>query len=246
MKLLALGAATAAALALAAPAATKWPERAIVCGADACRTFTDRATLEQIPGGEATRPLGRPSPYYRVEIVTRAPGEEPHSFFSYYVPAANAMAWSENGLVRLHPIFGPEANGVMRRLTRGLEPFGPPRIVSAQVGGRKVPGSAAQTYLGLFDPRAAAPLAESPADWIGIELRSRAGSPWTDGSPDLVYSPSTNLLEQGGRRVELSADVAVDVEAARELAPSRGSRFPWLTVALAFFAATALASLRLR
>jgi hypothetical protein len=232
-------------LAIAAPAWAKEPIRATFCGASGCRTFEDRATLNRIPGGEATTPVGPAAPYYRVEIVNGEEGGATHSFFMYYVPSANAMAWDEpEGVMRYHPIFGSPTINLMRRLTRELEPFPRPVVARAVVGGRHVTGAAAQTYLQLFDALPEAPLAESPNDWVLIDLRSSRPSPWTDGTTDLVFSPSANLLERGWTRVKLPDAVAADVEAARAIAGQERSWLPALAVAPLGVAAVALVLLR--
>ena len=209
-----------AALAAAAPALAKEPIRATFCGASGCRTFEDPATLNMIPGGEGTVPLGPAVPYYRVEIVAGERGnpQNQHSFFTYYVPSADAMAFEEpEGVMRYHPIFGAPTINLMRRLTRGLEPFPRPVVTRANVGERLVRGEAARSYLELFDALPESEPAEAPNDWIYIDLRSTRPSPWTDAKIDLVYSPGENLLERGWTRVKVPAAIAADVEAARAL-----------------------------
>jgi hypothetical protein len=115
--------------ALLAPAGASAKElvAATVCGASGCRTVTDRAMLNEIPGGEEVTGLGAPAAYYRLNLVTAEPNGRRHGFTTYYVPSAKAMSWSEDGLYRLHPIYGQRANGVMRRITTGLEPYAAPR-----------------------------------------------------------------------------------------------------------------------
>lgn len=219
MRVAVAAASIAAALAAATPAVAKEPVRATFCGASGCRTFEDRATLNMVPGGEATTPLGPAAPYYRVEIVNReGPRGPEYSFFEYYVPSANAMAWEEpESVMRFHPIFGAATNDLMRRLVRGLEPFPRPTVTRVDVGGRRVSGDAAQSSLDLFDPFPRSSVAESPDDWISIDLRSSRPSPWTDVGTDLVYSPSANALERGWTRVKVTAALAEDVEAGRVL-----------------------------
>ena len=87
--------------------------------------------------------------------------------------------------------------------------------------------------------------AESPDDWIGIDLRSPAKSPWTDGRPDLMYSPSENLLELGYTHVELPGGIAADVEGARAL-DGTTRRGPWLLAPVAALALALLALIAFR
>ena len=235
----------AAALAFPAPAAAKEPIRATICGATACTTVTDRGTLRWIPAGEASEPLGRAAPYYRVELVAGEYGNphNQHSFAMYYVPSENAMAWAESGTIRLHPIFGEPTTKLMRELVAGLRPFPAPRLATVHVGGRRVDAHAAQSYLRLYEQTKESPLAESPTDWIRVDLSSAALSPWTDGGPDLVYSPSANLLEIGGKRVAVPDGLADDIEARRVLDHS-SSTFPWGTLGLSARGALVLATIR--
>jgi hypothetical protein len=210
--------AVALALALPAPVAAKEPIRATICGESGCATVTDKAMLREIPGGENTVALGAAAPYYRVTVVNGEPNGATHSFSSYYIPSANGMAWDEQGLVRLHPIYGDKATGVMRQLTADVEPFPAPRLTAAIVGDRRVTGAAAQTYLSLFSVREdGEAAAEPPTDWVGIDLRSRRGSPWTDARTDVVFAPGRNLIERGWTWVEVSDEVAADIEAGRAL-----------------------------
>lgn len=244
MRTLTFAALAVCALLLAAPAAAKEPLSATLCGANACTTVTDRSTLNRIPGGEASEPLGPVAPYYRVTMRVGEPGhpENQHTFSMYYVPSENSMAWAENGIVRLHPIFGEPTTKLMRDLTAKLEPYAPPRLTRVTVGGRPVARSDAHSYLRLYEQTQEAPLTESPTDWIRIDLRSAIPSPWTETRPDLMYSPDGNVLEIGGNRVEVSDDLAADIEARRALEAS-STAFPWTTLGLSALGAVVLAGL---
>ena len=234
-----LVAAALAALVLAAPAGAKEPVRATICGASGGTTVTERETLLQIPGGEATTPLGRVTPYYTVEVVTAEPGQGEHSFTMYYVPAANAMAWEEDGVVRLHPIFGEPTTRLMRRLAEPLRPFHL-RITSARVGGRMVTGRAARAFGRLYAEKRVVTPFERPPDWLRIDLGSSRPSPWTDASVDLVYSPSANLLEYGYQLVEVDEELAAVLGFRRgPEAQSERARWPWFAAGAAALLAVA-------
>lgn len=173
--------------ALLAPAGASAKElvAATVCGASGCRTVTDRAMLNEIPGGEEVTGLGAPAAYYRLNVVTAEPSGRRQRFTTYYVPSANAMSWSEDGLYRLHPIHGAKANGVMRRITEGIEPYAAPRVTTAidLRSSRPSPwteGKAGRTLR-------AETSREIPWTWIGIAagllllaavLASTGGRPW--------------------------------------------------------------------
>jgi hypothetical protein len=199
---------------------------ATVCGASGCRTVTDRGTLNEIPGGEDVTGLGAPAAYYRLNLVMAEPNGRPHGFTTYYVPSAEAMSWSEDGIYRLHPIYGPRANGVMRRITASLEPYAAPRITAAIVGIRRVTGAAAASYASLFTVGEPTQLDARPYDWVAVDLRSNRPSPWTDGKSEVVFSPSTNLVEIGYEPVRIPEGVADDLAAGRALVRGAGSKRP--------------------
>jgi MYXO-CTERM domain-containing protein len=216
-------------LAAAGTASAKQPLSATVCGASGCRAVTDRPALLGIPSGENTTALGSSAPYYLVKVVSGEPesGEVHSTFLLHYIPSANAMAWAEDGIVRAHPIYGPEAPALMRRLTAGIAPFRP-RVTAVVVGKRRVAGPAAATYLRLFDQNEIAAEAPSQTDRVRIDLQSPRRSPWTDGNPDLMYSSSANIVERGWSRFELPKSLAADVEAGRPLAASSSPQTtPW-------------------
>jgi hypothetical protein len=224
-----------AAAALLAPSAASAKElvSATVCGATGCRTVTDEATLNEIPGGEAVTGLGAPAPYYRLQLVGGEPNGHRFGFTTYYVPSSNAMSFSEDGLYRLHPISGARANGVMRRVTEGIEPYAAPRITTAVVGGRRVAGAAAQSYASLLTAGERTQLGPSPDDWVAIDLRSRRPSPWTAGRSELMFSKSKNLIEVGYEPRRISDAIADDIAAGRALHEESARSLRWALLALA-------------
>lgn len=81
------------AAALAPAAQAKELQAVTLCGRQARRTFEDRATLREFPtGGETTKLLGPPAPYYGLTFGH----EGGHgSFGMYYVPSANALVTND-------------------------------------------------------------------------------------------------------------------------------------------------------
>jgi hypothetical protein len=236
-----------AALVVPSAASAKELVAARVCGASACRTVADRATLNEIPGGEDVTGLGAPAAYYRLTLVTAEPNGRRYGFTTYYVPSAKAMSWSEDGLYRLHPIYGPTANGVMRRITAGLEPYAAPAITTAIVGTRRVTGATAASYASLFTVGEPTQLDARPYDWVAVDLRSNRPSPWTDGKSELMFSPSTNLVEIGYEPVRIPDGIADDLVAGRTLREDAGRSVPWGFLALTglgLLAAVSLARIR--
>jgi hypothetical protein len=223
-----------AAAALVAPAGASAKEliEATVCGSSGCRTVTDKATLHEIPGGEDLTGLGAPAPYYRLTLVGGEPNGRRYAFATYYVPSAKAMSWGEDGLYRLHPIYGARANGVMQRITAGIEPYTPPVITTAIVGDRRVTGAAAQSYASLFSAGEPTQLDVRPDDWVAVDLRSRRPSPWTAGKSELMFSPSTDLVEIGYEPARIPGAIADDIIAGRTLHEESGRTFPWGWLAL--------------
>ena len=237
-----IAAALAAALAPAAQA--KELQAVTLCGPQACRTFDDPATLSDFPtGGETSKLLGPPAPYYGLTF-SHDGGHE--SFGMYSVPSANALvAYDESGVPRFLPIFGPTATQLVRRMTRGLEPFTPPRVTSVKVGERMVTGEAAETYLALFALKPKPEETVWSVEWVPIDFRSKAPSPWTDARYELMYSREENKLLRGWEVVPLDDRTAENLEAARAL-DRRSTRTPVWTVAFAALGALSLAALTQR
>lgn len=236
----------AALLAAALPptAGAKELQAITLCGPSECRTFDDRETLRQVPsGGETTRMLGSPAPYYGLTFGHLG-GHT--SFGMYYVPSANALVGhDQNGVPQYHPIDGASAANVMRRLTRGLEPFAAPRVTSVRLGSRVVTGSAAQTYLELFSLKAARDPDIDWTKWLSIDLRSRTPSPWTFSPQEFAYSADANALLRGWEVVPLDERTAENLEAARALDARPGRTLLW-PFGLALVGALALAGLQTR
>ena len=206
---------------------------ATVCGGSGCRTLTDRATLNEIPGGEDVTGLGAPAAYYRLNLVTAEPNGGRYGFTTYYVPSARSMSWSEDGLYRLHPIYGQRANGLMRRITAGLDPYGAPTITAATVGTRRVTGAAAASYALLFSAGEPTQLDARPDDWVAVDLHSSRPSPWTDGRSELMFSPSTNLVEIGYEPLRIPHGIADDLAAGRTLHAETSREIPWTWIGIA-------------
>ena len=128
MKKLVLGALVAVALLAQAPtAAAKEMKQATFCGAGGCKTYDDPDTLRTIPlGGEAMAPEPPAAPFYTVELVFAAEGEE-HGYSVYWVPSEEVIGTGgqEVGTLAWFRVFG-SAVAAMRRATDGIEPFAAP------------------------------------------------------------------------------------------------------------------------
>jgi hypothetical protein len=218
---------TIGALALVETAGAKELKKVELCGPVGCTAITDRSTLREIPtGGETLTEPPALASFYTMRLTVDA-GRDESGWQVYYVPSADAIAArDEAGRIRWFPIFG-EAVGLMERLVRGLEPFPAPTISSVTVGGEVVSGDPS-TYLRLYEVEGATSSSESPADWVPIDFVSDTRSPWTDGPRELMYSPSTDLLERGVEVIRLPHALAADVEAGRTFTSDGRSGLWWL------------------
>ena len=232
MRLAPLVLVAATALALAAPAAAKEITKAELCGPAGCAATTNEDELRMFGGGSDTFGAQPPmSAYYELSLSARGDDEGATTTWTiYYVPSANMIAVDGGyGTTNWHPLSAAAA-GVMRRLAARVEPFPPPTVTSVAIGDRVVRENAASYLQLLHDTGGIAPLNVSPDDWVGIDLRSARPSPWTDGARELLYSPSTNILERRIERVVLADSVAADIEAARPLVDDRVRWLPWLVL----------------
>jgi hypothetical protein len=232
------------ALALAEAGAAKEPKKVELCGPAGCTAITDRSTLRAIPTGGET--LGEPpalASFYTMRLTVGA-GPEEDSWRVYYVPSANAIAArDEAGKVSWFPIVG-DAVSLMKRLVRGLQPFPAPTISSVTVDGKAVSGDP-HAYLRLNELEAEGSSSESPGDWVPIDFVSVRPSPWTDAPRELMYSPSTHLLERGIEVIPVPDGIAADIEAGRTFG-SGGSSALWWWLALGAVVLIPLAFVGLR
>lgn len=220
----------AAALALAAPAAAKEMTKAELCGPAGCAAVTDKDDLRTFGGGETLGARPPMLPFYKLALSARGDGAT-ETWWIYYVPAANMIAVEDAyGLINWHPLRA-SATAVLKRLAAQVDPFPTPAITSVAVGDRLVREGAA-SYLRLFDATGGtSPHNVSPDDWVGIDLRADRPSPWTDSTRELLYSPTTNVLERRTERLVLAEGIAADIEAARPLGAENADRWlPWLVL----------------
>lgn len=243
MRLAPLMLAAAAALALAAPAAAKELTKAELCGPAGCVAVTDKDDLRQIPTGGETLGARPPMSAFYTFALSARDDVATHTWQIYYVPAANMLAIMDpHGAMNWHPIHGA-AIGTMKRLAGQIEPYAAPTITSVAVGDRVVTEDAA-SYLELFDVTGStAPHNLSPGDWLAVDFRSARPSPWTNSGRELMYSPSSNVLERRTDRLVLPAWLAADVEAARPLADDGVRWLPWLVLGALVAALLLLAGL---
>src|SRR5687768_8643725 len=116
MRLAPLVLATAAALALAAPAAAKELTKAELCGPAGCVAVTDKDDLRQIPTGGETLGARPPMSAFYTLTLSAKDDTTTHTWRIYYVPDANMLAVRDPyGAMNWHPIYGA-AIGTMKRL----------------------------------------------------------------------------------------------------------------------------------
>jgi hypothetical protein len=230
MRFLAVLPAVAVALVVAAPAAAKELTKAEVCGPAGCIAVTDRATLRNFPdGGEELATHPPVQSFHELRFTVRDDVAE-HTSTAYYVDGVGMIAWTnQGGMLLWSHVTGASAT-LMKELARGVKPFTAPTITAVTVGGRRVSGDPS-SYLSLFEQRGRRLVETIPHDWVPIDFRAAAPSPWTDAPFELMYSPSTNAIERGIHQIVVPGNLAADIEAGRPLAPDSGTRWlPWLVL----------------
>jgi hypothetical protein len=210
---LALAALAAAALVLPGTALAKEIESVQVCGASGCRTETDTAALRVLEGsaGESDTYVGPPaaSAFHTVRVTVRA-GEERVTWQSHLVLAARVMRTTDEANRAAWRRLPAKEQAAWEGLTRGVEPFARPTLTRVTVAGKAVVDP--NSYLALYDIRRRGLVRPGKADWVTIRLRSAQPSPWTDGTNELSYSRSANLLTRDGELVRVPGALASRLE----------------------------------
>ena len=112
----------------------------------------------------------------------------------WYVPVDGSSAFAGNAGERELHRLDHAARAAFAAVTRDLEPYPAPVVTAALVDGR--PAADPTSYLSLRGRPSQLEASVSAEDWVGIELRSRIASPWTEGV-GLLLSPSTGVLQDG-------------------------------------------------
>lgn len=207
-----------------------------VCGESDCASAAvsgfDKPPLDDASAGQLPPAIG---PFYR--IVFEVEGNREPTWRVYYEPRSGLGAvqteWGSTMWLR----FDGELAPTVKRLAQRVTPFPTPPVRSVAIGGRTVagnPGSYRQLFVG--SNRTDRPLSDGE---VAIRIDSPVRNPWTEEAL-LRYYPEENIVQLGpGAFVRLDADLATDVEAAREL-EADSSGVPWAVVAGAIAAALAL------
>lgn len=226
MKRFALAAVLALALGLPSAAVSKEVSELQVCGAQACKSITDRALLEQFEGaaGDADYYAGpaRPSAFYVIRVtVDVGPDHPTHTWRAFYVPSAKLMrSVDEHGRASWRRMPQAERK-LFDAFAEGVEPYPAPEITRARVGRKAVANPA--SYLNLYTLKRSPRAFPKRNSWLRIRLESTLPSPWTDGTNRLRYSQKERLLERDGEFVRLSKQVtrALSRAGALRLPPAR-------------------------
>ncbi len=180
------------ALLVAPPAEAKGLASATVCGASGCvRLDEPPHTLLAWGGGEAPDAPPAPGSFYRItfHVSPHDPG-----WRVWYVPVDGSSAFAGNAGERELHRLDHAARAAFAAVTRDLDPYPAPVVTAALVDGR--PAADPTSYLSLRGRPSELEAPVSAEDWVGIELRSRIASPWTEGV-GLLLSPSTGVLQDG-------------------------------------------------
>jgi hypothetical protein len=224
MKKLIVAAAAGLALTFAGVAQAKEISEVKVCGAEACKTITDRAQLDQFAEGPGSTDLyvgaAAPADFYTVRVTVSVENSESVSWEQFYVPSARVMRGTdESGRASWRRTPNAE-RAALDAFASGVKPFPAPEVTRATVG-RRVAADPA-SYLGLYRLKLSPKAYPKRNYWIRIRLSSAAPSPWTDGANVLRYSPKERLLERDGDYVRLPKRLARDVASASALHLSSG------------------------
>jgi hypothetical protein len=222
-----------AVLAFAGSAHAKGLTGVQVCGESDCAFAAmsgfDRPPFDDASAGQLPPTVG---PFYR--IVFEVEGHREDTWRVYYEPRSGLGAvpteWGSTMWFRLDSELAP----IVKRLARRVAPFPTPPVHSVTIGERAVAGDPG-SYLQLFRESNRDDRPRS-GDTVPIRIDSPLRNPWTEEAL-LRYYPEDNIVQLGpGSFVRLDAELAADVEAARELG-ANGSGFPWAAVAGAVAAA---------
>ena len=213
----------AALIVVAPPAAAKGPVTVKICGRDDCTSVKDDFTDPHGPGGTLVNIDGldfaaspAPGPYYSLEMKGYWTDRE----LSYFLPDAGVLRVGSNWLV-----LRDKDVASMRRVTRGLAPFPPPRLTRALVDGRVAANAA--PYFALLGTLPAGDY-PPPARVVEIVLRADRPNPWTDVRRPFEYYPRQNMLHRQVEWVRVPPRLAAVIERdAGVTAPARPSRSAW-------------------
>jgi hypothetical protein len=212
----------AAALLLPATANAKEIEKAVVCGAEGCKTV-GHPGHEIANGGSGAGRIPPPGPYYSVELFVGDDGGAHGSWTVYYAPEPGAISYAGEGGDFVWSQLPAEAAALYRQASAALEPFPSPRFHTVLIDGRAVADP--QSYLRLLTVPSAGSAYPDEPDWQRVELRADRENPWSLSK--LEYSPATDVLVRGSEFVLLKPALAERVEARGSLGSGPGSAFDW-------------------
>ncbi len=209
-----------------------------VCGASACREIGASAARAFGAGPYGTSspvsevPAASPQSYYVVRFYARDGRRLFEAFRSYFVAAPGLLRpEDERGQAQAWGRAGARQAAALRRATRGLDPYAPPRLTSVRVGAHPSREPAAYaSLLGLRRLPGSPPTGRS----IYITLHWRGRNPWS-AQELFVYYPRQRILFGANGYVRVPEELAVGIEReAAGLPPTTpADPFPWATVALA-------------
>lgn len=176
-----------------------------------------------------------PAPFYAIGMLYSNPAMTT-SPVAYYVPSAGVLKLKGSVVgsgeaTWLH--VEPDVAALLERAAQGLRPFARPRVSWAMVGNRwvKKPASYARLYL-LRGPPAADPAGPPPApqyqtpdreawfavwapylervqaEWVRVQIGTRAASPWDVLETFVWVGRHSDLLRRDGEVIQIPAFVA--------------------------------------
>jgi hypothetical protein len=229
-----------AALAWPGTALAKEVKSAAVCGADGCAAagggpqfmtlFQDPPTMPGGTAGANVRTILDPvrvQPYYRV-VVTLGGGQERtfHAIF-FFVPPNLFRAYDHNGVLSIpfRRISGQVTQTVGAAASH-LQPFAPPRVLSATIDGKPV--AQPRPLISLFAGKPVGDGVDTGPHMATLALNPDRLNPWFSGNTEYLYKPDAEVLLLD-RQVKVPRDAAVLLARAGGFPlPSSGGGWSWV------------------
>ena len=229
------------ALVLPAAAQAKEITGVAVCGPTSCKDADVAGFGHAGPfgGASAGPPKGR---FYRLELRV----DDQVAGRLYYEPVSGLVAHEDHPRTFVWTRLAPPLASAVKDAAERVEPFPPPRVTGARVGGTRVAGDAS-TYGALLRVDGPPVVPKTSADAVAIVLEATSPNPWTEVRL-LWYPEDSVLFRSPGTYVRLPDGLAADVAAARPLGDRDGgsTTVPWLAVAVAIAGALVLVGLAFR
>jgi len=194
-KLALLLVAAAGLLALAGSAQAKEIGSLKVCGANGCKTFSDREQLKgwEPSGGQSSQPAAPAQRYYAVELGFTDPegsGNIIHHENAYWLPDGALFRFKATTDTSWWRVL-PNQTAMYEKAAAGIDPF-TPGLSKVTVNGKTAADPS--SYLRLFGKFPYRTLPRGKLHLVSIRLAAAAPNPWVSGTVVLRYAAKRHLL----------------------------------------------------